>query len=141
MVYLDILRKGLYSVIIVFSSISLWIDWTVVLHPSCVTGLRVCSHFELSFGACEIRTFLTTSRFADSHRVAIGLHATAFVSLYICLAKYFCNILFHNYLSIIVYFVNYYRYTLKLNCCCFKSYSNSVFRSHLLKSEPAELSV
>ena len=60
---------------------------------------------DFSSGACEIRTFLTTSRFADSYRVAIGLHATGFVSLHISLAKYFFNILFcnHNYLSIIVY--------------------------------------
>ena len=52
-----------------------------------------------------MRTFLTASRSADSHRVAIGLHETGFVSLYISLAKYFFNILFcnHNYLSIIVY--------------------------------------
>ena len=50
----------------------------------------------LVFGACEIRTFLTTSRFADSHRVAIGLHATGFVSLCISLVKYFFNTLFCN---------------------------------------------
>ena len=60
---------------------------------------------DFSSGACEIRTFLTTSRFADSRGVAIGLHATGFVSVYISLAKYFSSILFcnHNYLSILVY--------------------------------------
>ena len=63
-------------------------------------------------------TFLTTSRFADSHRVAIGLHATGFVSLCISLAKYFFNILFcnHNYFSIIVYLLIATDTQSKLNC-------------------------
>ena len=38
---------------------------------SCVTGLRVCSQFNFNFGADVIRTFLTTSCFADIHRVTI----------------------------------------------------------------------
>ena len=95
---------------------------------------------DFSFGACEIRTFLTTGRFADSHRVAIGLHATGFVSLNISLAKYFLNILFcnHNYLSIIVYLLIATDTQSKLNCFFFKLVT-SVFRSHLLKSEREKL--
>ena len=78
--------KDYRSVIIVFSSISLWLYWTVVLHPSCVTELRVVRILDFCFGACEIRTFLTTSRFADSNRVAIALRATGCVSLYVKLS-------------------------------------------------------
>ena len=57
---------------------------------------------DFSFGACEIRTFLT-SRFADSHRVAIGLYATGFVSLYISLAKYFFNTCVYYFVIINTY--------------------------------------
>ena len=107
-----------------------------VLHPSCKTGLRVCSHY---FRACQIRTVLTTSCFADSHRIAVGLHATGCVSKYLnlILIKYFLNILFcnRNYLSIIVYFLLITTDTQSNQILVVLKVSYSVFCSHVLKSE------
>ena len=41
---------------------------------------------DFTFGAFEIRTLFKTGRFADSHSVAIALHATGCVSLYVNLS-------------------------------------------------------
>ena len=84
LVYLDILRKGLYSVVIVFASDQCiaWLDSSFA-SILCNPDFGSVRFFGLYLGACEIKTFLTTSRFADSHRVAIGLHRPGFVSLYI----------------------------------------------------------
>ena len=84
--------------------------------------------------------FLTTRYFADSHRIAAGLHATGCVSLCLkySLIKYFLSTLFcnHKYSSIVVYLLITTDTQSKLNVVL--KVSNSVFRSHLLKSEPEE---
>ena len=79
LVYLDILWKGLYSVIIVFSS-DQFIVWLDISFASIFGSVRI---LDLRFGAGEKKDILTTSRFADSHRVTIALHATGCVSLYV----------------------------------------------------------